>query len=67
MPLYLRSTRFAWFQKIFNAVDMTLALDKCFAMVDAVMDKTAHIQFAITAQAVCINDTVRHDFLLDNS
>ena len=32
----------------------------------AVMDKIAHIQFVITAQAVCINNTVRHDFLLDN-
>ena len=40
--------------KIFNAVDMILALGKRFAMVDAVMDKTAHIQFVITAQAVCI-------------
>ena len=40
--------------KIFNAVDMVLALGKRFAMVDAVMDKTAHIQFVITAQAVCI-------------
>ena len=52
--------------KIFNTVDMILALDKRFAMVDAVMDKTAHIQFVITAQAVCINNTVRHDFLYNN-
>ena len=63
--------KFAFFQKqrerfAVNAVDMILALGKRFAMVDAVMDKTAHIQFVITAQAVCINNTVRHDFLLDN-
>ena len=52
--------------KIFNAVDMILALGKSFGMVDAVMDKTAHIQLVITVQAVCINNTVRHNFLLDN-
>ena len=31
------------------------------------MDKTAYIQFVVTAQAIGINNTVRHDFLFANS
>ena len=30
------------------------------------MDKTAYIQFVVTAQAIGINNTVRHDFLYNN-
>ena len=52
--------------KIFNAVDMVLALGKRFTMVDAVMDKTAHVQLVVTAQIIGINNTVRHDFLFDD-
>ena len=35
-------------------------------MVDAVMDKTAYARLVIAAQAVGINNAVRHDFLFDN-
>ena len=35
-------------------------------MVDAVMDKTACVQFVVAAQAIGINNTVRHDFLYNN-
>ena len=35
-------------------------------MVDAVMDETAYARLVIAAQAVGINNTVRHDFLSDN-
>ena len=45
---------------------MILALGKRFAMVDAVMDKTAYVQLVIAAQTIGINNTVRHDFLFDN-
>ena len=30
------------------------------------MDKTAYIQFVVAAQAIGINNTVRHDFLYNN-
>ena len=36
-------------------------------MVDAVMDETAHVQLVVAAQAIRVNNTVRHDFLFDNS
>ena len=52
--------------KIFNAVDMILALGKRFAMVDAVMDKTAYARLVTAAQAIRVNNAVRHDFLFDN-
>ena len=35
-------------------------------MVDAVMDKTAYVQLVIAAQAIRVNNAVRHDFLFDN-
>ena len=35
-------------------------------MVDAVMDKTACVQFVVAAQAIGINNTVKHDFLYNN-
>ena len=35
-------------------------------MVDTVMDKTAYIQLVIAAQAIRVNNAVRHDFLFDN-
>lgn len=36
-------------------------------MVDAVMDETAHVQLVVTAQAVCVNNAVWHDFLMAGS
>ena len=45
---------------------MVLAVGKFLEMVDAVMDKTACVQFVVAAQAIGINNTVRHDFLFDN-
>ena len=35
-------------------------------MIDAVMDKTAHVQLVVAAQTIGINNTVRHDFLFDD-
>ena len=35
-------------------------------MVDAVMDETGHVQLVIAAQAIRVNNAVRHDFLFDN-
>ena len=35
-------------------------------MVDAVMDKTAYARLAIAAQAIRVNNAIRHDFLFDN-
>ena len=46
---------------------MVLTVGKRFGMVDAVMDETAHVQLAVAAQTIGINNTVRHDFLFDNS
>ena len=34
-------------------------------MVDTVMDKTAYVQLVIAAQAIRVNNAVRHDFLFD--
>ena len=53
--------------KIFNAVNMVPAVCKFLEMVDAVMDETAHVQLVVAAQTIGINNTVRHDFLFDNS
>ena len=52
--------------KVFNAVNVVLAVCKFLGMVDAVMDKTAHIQLVVAAQTTGINNTVRHDFLFDH-
>ena len=45
---------------------MVPAVGKFLGMVDAVMDETAHVQLVVAAQAIGINNTVRHDFLFDN-
>ena len=45
---------------------MFLTVGKFLGMVDAVMDKTAHVQLVVAAQTIGINNTVRHDFLFDN-
>ena len=42
---------------------MVLTVGKFLEMVDAVMDKTACVQFVVAAQAIGINNTVKHDFL----
>ena len=36
-------------------------------MVNAVMDKPAHVRLVVAAQTIRVNNTVRHDFLFDNS
>ena len=45
---------------------MVLTVGKFLVMVDAVMDKTTHVQLVVAAQTIGINNTVRHDFLFDN-
>ena len=45
---------------------MVPAVGKFLGMVDSVMDKTAYAQLIIAAQAIRVNNTVRHDFLLDD-
>ena len=45
---------------------MVLTVGKRFGMVDAVVDETAHVQLIIAAQAIRVNNAVRHDFLFDN-
>ena len=57
---------FCLIPKILNAVNVVLTVDKFLGMVDAVMDKTAHVQLIIAAQAIRVNNAVRHDFLFDN-
>ena len=52
--------------KIPNAVNVVLAVSKFLGMVDAVMGKTAHVQLVAAAQAIGINNTVRHAFLFDD-
>ena len=52
--------------KIPNAVNVVLAVCKLLGMVDAVMDKTAYARLVTAAQAIRVNDAVRHDFLFDN-
>ena len=57
---------FCLIPKILNAVDMVLEVCKLLGMVDAIMDETAHVQLVVAAQAIRVNNTVRHDFLFDN-
>ena len=57
---------FCLIPKIPNAVNVVLTVGKLLGMVDTVMDETAHVQPVIVAQAVDINNIVRHDFLFDN-
>ena len=45
---------------------MVLRVGKFLEMVDAVMDKTACVQFVVADQAIGINNTIRHDFLYNN-
>ena len=45
---------------------MVLTVGKFLEMVDAVMDKTACVQFVVAAQTIGINNTVKHDFLYNN-
>ena len=45
---------------------MVLTVGKRFGMVDAVMDKTAHVQLVVAAQTIGINNTVWHDFPFDD-
>ena len=57
---------FCLIPKILNAVDVVMAVCKFLGMVDAVMDKTAHVQLVAAAQTIGINNAVRHDFLFDD-
>ena len=57
---------FCLIPKILNAVNVVLTVCKFLGMVDAVMDKTAHVQLVVAAQTIGINYAVRHDFLFDN-
>ena len=45
---------------------MFLTVGKFLGMVDAVINKTAHVQLVVAAQTIGINNTIRHDFLLNN-
>ena len=58
---------FCLIPKIPNAVNVVLTVGKFLGVVDAVMDKTAHARLIIAAQAIRVNNAVRHDFLFDNS
>lgn len=55
---------FCLIPKILNAVNVVLTVDKFLGMVDAVMDKTAHVQLIIAAQAIRVNNAVRMIFFL---
>ena len=57
---------FCLIPKILNAVNVVPAICKFLGMVDAVMDKTAYARLVIAAQAIRVNNAVRHDFLSDN-
>ena len=57
---------FCLIPKILNAVNVVLTVCKFLGMVDTVMDKTAYVQLVIAAQAIRVNNAVRHDFLFDN-
>ena len=57
---------FCLIPKIPNAVNVVPAVCKFLGMVDAVMDKTAHVQLVVAAQAIRVNNAVRHDFLFDD-
>ena len=52
--------------KIPNAVDVVLTVCKSLETVDAVMDETAYVRLVIAAQAIRVNNAIRHDFLFDN-
>ena len=49
---------FCLIPKILNAVDVVLAVCKFLGMVDAVMDKTAHVQLVVAAQTIRVNNNV---------
>ena len=57
---------FCLIPKILNAVNVVLTVGKFLGMVDAVMDETAHVQLVVAAQAIRVNNAVRHDFLFDD-
>ena len=57
---------FCLIPKILNAVNVVLMVGKFLGMVDAVMDKTTHVQLVVAAQTIGINNTVRHDFLFND-
>ena len=57
---------FCLIPKVLHTVDVVLPVGKFLGMVDAVMDKTAHVQLVVAAQTIGINNTVRHDFLFDD-
>ena len=57
---------FCLIPKIPNAVNVVPTVCKFRGMVDAVMDKTAYARLVTAAQAIRVNDAVRHDFLFDN-
>lgn len=57
---------FCLIPKVLNAVNVVLTVGKLLGMVDAVMDKTAHVQLVAVAQTIGINNAVRHDFLFDD-
>ena len=55
---------FCLIPKVLNAVNVVLTVCKFLGMVDAVMDKTAHVQLVVAAQTIRVNYAVRHDFCL---
>ncbi len=57
---------FCLIPKVLNAVNVVLTVCKFLGMVDAVMDKTAHVQLVVAAQTIGINNTIRHYFIFDN-
>ena len=57
---------FCLIPKILNAVNVVLTVGKFLGMVDAVMDETAHVQLVVAAQAIRVNNAVRHDFLFND-
>ena len=57
---------FCLIPKVLNAVNVVLTVGKFLGMVDTVMDETAHVQLVVAAQAIRVNNTVRHDFLFDD-
>ena len=65
-PVVFAQDAFRLIPKIPNAVDVVLTVCKFLGMVNAVMDKTAHVRLVVAAQTIRVNNTVRHDFLFDN-
>ena len=57
---------FCLIPKIPNTVNVVLTVGKFLGMVDTVMDETAYARLVIAAQAIGINNTVRHDLLFNN-